>query len=208
VRRSSRTLTVIVNGRQPTVFSHLQFGLRRLIVPLHLNGSKQTLTIELKPSFSFVPKNEHINTDPRTLSVVLTSIKAEALSPSCGDCLPKGPPPPVVVAPTRPMHWPKPMWSEIDDTPRILAAWMSTLAIEPGIWLDGLITTSTNVASVEVRTAAFSINTTRVRAGEFSFHTRILELPPLSRFHSYALQIIARNPGGDEDVDRAVLEIK
>jgi len=92
--------------------------------------------------------------------------------------------------------------------PRILRTWMSSLSIEPGTWLDGAITTSTNVASVEVRTAAFSINSTHVAPGQFRFHARILELPPLSRRHRYALQIIARNTRGDERIDQSVVEIK
>ena len=82
--------------------------------------------------------------------------------------------------------------------PRIVRIWLSTLTIEPGTWFDGTILVSTNVASVEVRTAAFSINSAHVAPGIYRFHTHVLELPPLSRRHSYELYIIARNTPGVE----------
>ena len=86
--------------------------------------------------------------------------------------------------------------------PRIVRIWFSTLTIEPGSWFDGTIVGSTNVASVEVRTAAFSINSEHVAPGVYHFHMRVLELPPLSRRHWYELYIIARNTPGDEAVER------
>jgi len=86
--------------------------------------------------------------------------------------------------------------------------WFSTLTIRPGIWFDGTIVASTNVASVEVRTAAFSINSTHVGPGLYRFHTRVLELPPLSRRHWYDLYIIARNTPGEEDVEQAPLRVE
>jgi hypothetical protein len=85
--------------------------------------------------------------------------------------------------------------------PRIVRIWFSTLTLRPGTWFDGTIVGSSNVASVEVRTAAFSINSTQVAPGVYHFHMRVLELPPLSRRHSYELYIIARNTPGDEAVE-------
>jgi hypothetical protein len=92
--------------------------------------------------------------------------------------------------------------------PRIVRMWFSTLTIEPGIWFDGTIVASTNVASIEVRTAAFSINSTHVAPGVYKFHTHVLELPPLSRRHWYDLYIIARNTPGDEFVEHAPLRVE
>jgi len=92
--------------------------------------------------------------------------------------------------------------------PRIVAMWFSTLTIEPGTWFDGTIVASTNVASVEVRTAAFSINSTHVAPGIYQFHTHVLELPPLSRRHWYELYIIARNTPGDRQVEEAPLRVE
>ncbi len=86
--------------------------------------------------------------------------------------------------------------------------WFSTLTIKPGIWFDGTIVASSNVASVEVRTAAFSINSVHVGPGLYRFHMRVLELPPLSRRHWYDLYIIARNTPGDEEVEHAPLRVE
>jgi len=86
--------------------------------------------------------------------------------------------------------------------------WFSTLTIVPGTWFDGTIVVSTNVASVEVRTAAFSINSTHVAPGLYRFHTHVLELPPLSRRHWYQLYIIARNASGVEQVEEAPLRVE
>lgn len=86
--------------------------------------------------------------------------------------------------------------------------WLSTLTIRPGSWFDGTIVVSTNVASVEVRTAAFSINSTHVAPGLYQFHTHVLELPPLSRRHSYELYIIARNTPGIAEVEVAPLRVE
>ena len=92
--------------------------------------------------------------------------------------------------------------------PRIVRIWFSTLTLEPGIWFDGTIVASTNVASVEVSTAAFSINSTHVAPGIYHFHTHVLELPPLSRRHWYELYIIARNTPGDRQVEDAPLRVE
>ena len=92
--------------------------------------------------------------------------------------------------------------------PRIVRIWLSTLTIVPGSWFDGTIVVSTNVASVEVRTAAFSINSTHVAPGLYRFHTHVLELPPLSRRHWYELYIIARNTPGVEQIEKAPLRVE
>jgi hypothetical protein len=64
------------------------------------------------------------------------------------------------------------------------------------------------VASVEVRTAAFSINSTQVAPGVYHFHMRVLELPALSRRHWYELYIIARNTPGEQSVEKAPLRVE
>lgn len=95
-----------------------------------------------------------------------------------------------------------------DDSPRIVRMWFSTLTLRPGIWFDGVIVGSTNLASVEVRTAAFSINSAHVGPGVYRFHMRVLELPPLSRRHSYELSIIGRNTAGVQTVEEAPLRVE
>lgn len=86
--------------------------------------------------------------------------------------------------------------------------WVSTLTIVPGSWFEGAIVASSNVASVEVRTAAFSINSRHVGPGIYRFRTRVLELPPLSRRHWYELYFIARNTAGVQEVEEAPLRVE
>jgi hypothetical protein len=92
--------------------------------------------------------------------------------------------------------------------PHIVRIWMSTLTLRPGMWFDGTIVASTNVASVEVRTAAFSINSAHVAPGFFRFHALVLEVPALSRLRSYELYVIARNTAGEQEVENATLSLK
>jgi hypothetical protein len=114
----------------------------------------------------------------------------------------------LTVSVTGPRRWPSPPVAEPDARPQIVAIWFSTLTITPGSWFDGTIVVSTNVASVEVRTAAFSVNSDHVAPGFYRFHTRVLELPPFSRRHSYELDIIARNTAGIKQVETAPLRVE
>jgi hypothetical protein len=114
----------------------------------------------------------------------------------------------LTVSQKQPRAWPAPPVATPNAPPRIVRIWLSTLTIEPGSWFDGTILVSTNVASVEVRTAAFSINSTHVAPGIYRFHTHVLELPPLSRRHWYELYIIARNTPGIQAVEEAPLRVE
>ena len=132
---------------------------------------------------------------------------ALALLGAC-DAKPVTPPVNLVVAPREPAALPTAPVRRSDAPPQLVRIWMSTLTLHPGMWFDGAIVASTNVASVEVRTAAFSINAEHVAPGSFRFHTRVLELPPLSRRHSYQLCIIARNTAGERQVEQATLFVR
>ncbi|MBV9149016.1 MAG: hypothetical protein JO024_04065 [Candidatus Eremiobacteraeota bacterium] len=112
------------------------------------------------------------------------------------------------VSANMPSPWPSAVVAAASAPPRILGIWLSSLTIAPGSTLDGAIATTTNVASVEVRTAAFSINSLHVAPGQFRFHTRVLELPPLARLHTYTLDVIARNTAGVAQVEQASLAMK
>jgi hypothetical protein len=114
----------------------------------------------------------------------------------------------LIVAPSQPRAWPTAIVATPNAPPHMLRVWLSTLSIHPGMWLDGAVVADTNVASVEIRTAAFSINCEHVGPGLFRFHTLFLELPPLSRRHTCQLDIIARNTPGDEEVEHAPLRIE
>lgn len=112
------------------------------------------------------------------------------------------------VGPKKPNAWPTPPVARPEAPPQIVAIWLPTLTLHPGMWFDGSIVVSTNVASVEVRTAAFSINSAHVAPGLYRFHTRILEVPPFARRHSYELDIIARNTAGVKRVEQAPLRVE
>jgi len=118
------------------------------------------------------------------------------------------PSPRIVFASKIPSPWPHAVLAAADALPRIINVWLSSSTIAPGSTLDGAIATTSNVASVEVRTAAFSINSSHVAPGQFRFHTRVLELPPLARLHTYTLDVIARNTAGQAQVEQALLAMK
>jgi hypothetical protein len=101
----------------------------------------------------------------------------------------------VVIAPS---PWPTPQQSAPDARPRILALWMNETTIQPGRTWFGRVVTSTNVASVEIRTESFSFVADRPRFGEFTFSQDILDIVPQYR-RAYTLAVIARNARGDED---------
>jgi hypothetical protein len=98
----------------------------------------------------------------------------------------------VVVAPSQ---WPTPQVLPPDAPPRILELWMNETTIQPGRKWTGRIITSTNVASVEVRTESFSFVADRRRFGVFEFSQTILDIIPQYR-RAYVLHVIARNTRG------------
>lgn len=137
------------------------------------------------------------------------TILAGALLFACGcSSKPVPLPPNLIVSAARPHALPTAPIAQPNAPPRIVRIWFSTLTLRPGSWFDGTIVGSTNVASVEVRTAAFSIDSSHVAPGVYRFHMRILELPPLSRRRWYELYIIARNTPGDQEIEEAPLRIE
>lgn len=96
-----------------------------------------------------------------------------------------------------PNPWPHAAVAAPDAPPRILALWLSSDRIAPGHDWSGRIATTTNVASVEVRTESFSFNATRVGYGQFVFRQHILDIVPQYK-RPYVLAVIARNAAGVE----------
>ncbi|MGB6984606.1 MAG: hypothetical protein WBD74_01380 [Candidatus Aquilonibacter sp.] len=94
--------------------------------------------------------------------------------------------------------WPAAAANAPDAPPRILALWINSAAITPGSQWFGRIATTTNVASVEIRTESFSFNATRVAFGQFVFLQHVLDIVPQYK-RPYTLQVIARNAAGTED---------
>ncbi|HEY1429423.1 MAG TPA: hypothetical protein VGF18_07605 [Candidatus Tumulicola sp.] len=101
----------------------------------------------------------------------------------------------VVVAPHT---WPTPQTQTPQAPPRILAFWMNETDLRPGRQWLGRIVTSTNVASVEIRTESFSFTADRHAFGEFAFSQDFLDIVPQYR-RPYVLHVIARNTAGASD---------
>ncbi len=80
-------------------------------------------------------------------------------------------------------------------TPRIQAIWLSGNDVRRGADWSGEIVTSTNVASVEVRTNLFSIDVPRRAFGRFAFRLHVFDVPPIF-VRAYDLRVIARNAAG------------
>lgn len=84
-----------------------------------------------------------------------------------------------------------------DAPPRIIAARFSSDDVRRGQTWRGRIVTTTNVASVEVRTNLFSIDVPRRSYGEFAFALNVFDVPPIF-IRAYRLRVIARNSAGSE----------
>jgi hypothetical protein len=95
---------------------------------------------------------------------------------------------------------PTPRVAANDAPPQILHMYFSSLDLGrlghagPSEW-RGSFTTTTNVASVEVRTNLFSINVPRTAYGRFAFIADVIDLPPIF-VRSYTLRVLARNSAG------------
>ncbi len=82
-----------------------------------------------------------------------------------------------------------------DAAPRLIRVAFSSLDVARGDVWRGTFVTSTNVASVEVRSNLFSINVPKVGVGRFAFGVGIYVVPPIF-LRAYRLRIIARNANG------------
>jgi hypothetical protein len=91
--------------------------------------------------------------------------------------------------------------------PQISAVWLSSLVLERGATWAGEISTSSNVASVEVRTDSFSFSVPRKRIGTFAFAYAIPDLPPYLR-RPFILHVVARNAAGERFDEPVPIEIR
>ena len=90
---------------------------------------------------------------------------------------------------------PAPRIASPNAAPRIVAAWFSASQVARGQTWSGRIVTTTNVASVEVRTSLFSIDVPRRGFGRFAFDLRVFDVPPIF-LRAYRVRTIARNSAG------------
>lgn len=90
---------------------------------------------------------------------------------------------------------PTPAAAANDAPPKILAMHFSGDEVRRGQTWSGQIITTTNVASVEVRSNLFSINVPRRNFGRFAFTLRVFDVPPIF-VRAYQIRVIARNSAG------------
>ncbi len=125
--------------------------------------------------------------------VVLTAVALGACC-ACAD-VPSGKridPATVVVMPK---PWPTPAIAAPGAPPQILALWMNETTIPSGSDWRGRAVTSTNVASLEIRTESFSFVAERTAFGDFRFSQHVLDMVPYYK-RRYIVRAIARNPAG------------
>jgi hypothetical protein len=90
---------------------------------------------------------------------------------------------------------PSPVAAANAAPPRIVAMHFSADDVRRGHTWSGNIVTSTNVASVEVRTNLFSLNVPRRAFGTFAFDLHVFDVPPIF-IRAYRVRVIARNSAG------------
>lgn len=91
---------------------------------------------------------------------------------------------------------PRPASAANDAPPRILAMQFSSDDVRRGQEWAGTIVTTTNVASVEIRTNLFSVDVPRRGFGDFRFTLRVYDVPPIF-IRAYRVRVLARNSAGD-----------
>jgi hypothetical protein len=127
---------------------------------------------------------------------VLFRIGALALAALCQACASRLPDTPSNVA-VGSLTLPTPIVEPNGALPRIIGMRFSSLDVRRGERWSGSFVTTTNVASIEVRTNLFSINVPHLHPGRFSFAVNLLDTPPIF-VRAYRLRVIARNSAGDE----------
>jgi len=85
--------------------------------------------------------------------------------------------------------------------PRIIAVDIASI-VHAGQHVTGRVTTTSNVASVEVRVASYSIVMQKTGVGRFAMDYAVADVPFFLR-GTYTMHVIARNAAGDRD-ERAI----
>ncbi len=118
---------------------------------------------------------------------------------STAGCAPQAVPVPsnLTVGPSLPAVWPLPVAAANAAPPKIQAMHFSSLDVRRGERWRGDFVTTSNVASLEVRSNLFSIDVPRTGFGRFAFELDVLDTPPIF-VRGYDLRVIARNSAGRE----------
>ncbi len=82
-----------------------------------------------------------------------------------------------------------------DAAPRIVAVHIDSQTVHSGETISGMVETTSNVASVEARIAAFSISVPKVRLGRFAL-SYVVPWVPFFWHGTYPMTLIARNTAG------------
>ena len=109
--------------------------------------------------------------------------------------LPSAAPTPIP-SPT-PVPMPTPLVLPADAPPQIVDLQISGTVFQSGDTVSGSVITSTNVASVELRLAGYSIPVPRTDYGVFAVTYHVPNVPFFAK-HGYTLHVIARNMKGDQ----------
>lgn len=96
-----------------------------------------------------------------------------------------------------PVPLPTPLVLPADAPPQIVDLRISSTVFQSGDTVSGSVITSTNVASVELRLAGYSIPVPRTDYGVFAMTYQVPRVPFFAK-HGYTLQVIARNTKGDQ----------
>ena len=104
-------------------------------------------------------------------------------------------------------HVPEPPTLPSDAPPQLRSMQFSSLDVKRGEHWSGTFVTSTNVASLEVRTPLFSINVPRTSFGRFTFTVNVLDALPVF-VRAYRLEVIARNSAGAQAVEELPFRIR
>lgn len=117
-------------------------------------------------------------------------------------------PPAIVIqrSTPRPAAKPTPVLRPPSAPPRIYNVAIASL-VHAGQRVTGQVTTSSNVASVEVRIAAYSIVMQKTGVGTFAIDYSVANVPFFFR-GTYTMHVIARNTAGDRDERTVPLTIQ
>ncbi len=83
-----------------------------------------------------------------------------------------------------------------------MAVHINTQTVHSGETVSGMVETSSNVASVEARIAAFSISVPKVSLGRFAL-SYVVPWVPFFFHGTYPMTLVARNSAG-EAVERVI----
>ena len=145
---------------------------------------------------SVAPLSRAAQTPVPAASAVSTGAPGSAATTAPAAATASGSAPPSPVAAPTPAPKRVPI-RPADAAPKIVSVSVSQRTMHPGQTISGTVLTSSNVASVEVRIATYSIDMQKVGVGRFAMAYTVPNVPVFFR-GNYTMQVIARNSAGDQ----------